>query len=66
MVEGVVLVMPRLMTHRGEGLEEEINEGGEEYRAVIGGRTVEDWAAMLQFQPTVVEDCVKLQNSQVS
>lgn len=41
-MEGVVLVMPRLMTHRGEHLEEEINEGGEEYRTVIGGRTVED------------------------
>lgn len=35
--EGNGSVIPRLMTHRGEGLEEEINEGGEECRA--GGRT---------------------------
>lgn len=41
MVEGVGLVMPRLMTHRGEGLEQEMNEGGEEGRAWIGGGTVE-------------------------
>lgn len=42
MVEGVALVMPRRMSHRGEGLEKEMNEGGEEYGAVIGGRTVCD------------------------
>lgn len=45
MVVGVGLVAPRLMTHRGEGLEEEINEGGEECRAGIGGRTAEGRAA---------------------
>lgn len=39
MVEGVGSVIPRLMTHRGEGLEEEMNEGGVECGA--GGRTVE-------------------------
>lgn len=33
--------MPRLMTHRGEGLAEEMNEGGEECVAGIGGWTVE-------------------------
>lgn len=38
---GVGLVTPRLMTHGGEGLEEEMNEGGEECRDCIGGRTVE-------------------------
>lgn len=38
MVEGVVLVMPRRMTHRGEKLEEERDGGGEESTMIIGGR----------------------------
>lgn len=37
MVERVESVMPRLMTHCGEALREEMNEGGEERRAGIGG-----------------------------
>ncbi len=41
MVEGVGLVMPRLMTHCGVGLEEEMTEGGEECKASIGGRIVD-------------------------
>lgn len=42
MVDRVLPVMPRLMTHRGVRLEEQTSEGGEEYRVVIGGRKVED------------------------
>lgn len=40
MVERVELVMPRLMTHCGETLKEEMNEGGEERRVGIGGKKV--------------------------
>lgn len=39
MVERVESVMPRLMTHCGEALKEEMNEGGEERRVGIGGKT---------------------------
>lgn len=49
MVEGVELVMPGLMTHRGEGLEEEMNEGGEECRAGIGRGKDEGLVAMYSF-----------------
>lgn len=38
--KGVGLVLPSLMSHSSKGLEVEIYEGGEEYRAGIGGATV--------------------------
>ena len=38
---GVGLVTPGLVSHGGEGLGEEMNEGGEECSAGIGGRTAE-------------------------
>lgn len=37
--KGVGLVLPSFMTHSSKGLEVEINEGGEKYRAGIGGAT---------------------------
>lgn len=49
MVEGVGSVMPGLMTHRGEALEEEMNEGGEECWAGIGCGKDEGLAAMYSF-----------------
>ena len=39
--KGAGLVMPGRMSHRGVGLEEEMNEGGSERWVGIGGRTVE-------------------------
>lgn len=38
MAEGLGLAVPRLMTHRGEGLGGRMNEGGEECRARIGAQ----------------------------
>lgn len=52
MVEGVGLVMPSCMTHRGKKRRwgaGGMNEGGEEFRAGIGGWSMKGCAAMLNF-----------------